>query len=149
MLNAVSAKIDGDLPLSRREALWLLTSADLLDTGRLANAIRRRIHPDNLVTFVVDRNVNYTNICESKCKFCAFYRDQDASDAFLLAEEEIRIIGFLKTVITRRLPIPYLMKGIIKILRIKVLYRNTPESLKWLSNLFRYPPILLQFLLKC
>jgi len=89
MLKSISAKIDGDLPLSRREALWLLTSADLLDTGRLANSIRRRNHPDNLVTFVVDRNVNYTNICESKCKFCAFYRDQDASDAYLLAEEEI------------------------------------------------------------
>ena len=89
MLKSISAKIDDGLPLSRREALWLLTSADLLDTGRLANAIRRRIHPDNLVTFVVDRNVNYTNICESKCKFCAFYRDQNASDAYLLAEEEI------------------------------------------------------------
>jgi cyclic dehypoxanthinyl futalosine synthase len=89
MLKLISGKIDGDLPLSRREALWLLNSADLLDTGRLANGIRRRIHPDNFVTFVVDRNVNYTNICESKCKFCAFYRDQDASDAYLLAEEEI------------------------------------------------------------
>jgi len=43
------------------------------------------------VTFVVDRNVNYTNICESKCKFCAFYRDNGAPDAYLLAEEEIFI----------------------------------------------------------
>lgn len=75
--------------LSREEALLLLQQGDLLQLGRLADNIRRKLHPDNLVTFVVDRNVNYTNICESKCKFCAFYRDQGAVDAYLLAEEEI------------------------------------------------------------
>jgi cyclic dehypoxanthinyl futalosine synthase len=75
--------------LSRQEALLLLAEGDLLQLGRLADGVRKRLHPDNLVTFVVDRNVNYTNICESKCKFCAFYRDHDAADAYLLAEEEI------------------------------------------------------------
>lgn len=75
--------------LSREDALLLLEKGDLLQLGRLADDIRKRLHPDNLVTFVVDRNVNYTNICESKCKFCAFYRDHGASDAYLLAEEEI------------------------------------------------------------
>jgi cyclic dehypoxanthinyl futalosine synthase len=76
-------------PLNRAEALRLLTDADLLQLGRLADGIRKRIHPEGIVTFVVDRNVNYTNICESKCKFCAFYRDHGAVDAYLLAEEEI------------------------------------------------------------
>lgn len=75
--------------LNRAEALRLLTDADLLQLGKAADRSRKRLHPDNLVTFVVDRNVNYTNICESKCKFCAFYRDQGAVDAYLLAEEEI------------------------------------------------------------
>jgi cyclic dehypoxanthinyl futalosine synthase len=75
--------------LSRDEALLLLQKGDLLQLGSLADAIRRKLHPDNRVTFVVDRNVNYTNICESKCKFCAFYRDNGAVDAYLLAEEEI------------------------------------------------------------
>jgi cyclic dehypoxanthinyl futalosine synthase len=89
MLNEITAKIDDGKPLTRAEALWLLTSADLLEAGKLADGIRHRMHPDNLVTFVVDRNVNYTNICESQCKFCAFYRNQDAPDAYLLAEEEI------------------------------------------------------------
>jgi cyclic dehypoxanthinyl futalosine synthase len=89
MLKSITGKIDGNKPLTSREALWLLTSAELIDAGKLADGIRRRMHPDNLVTFVVDRNVNYTNICESKCKFCAFYRDQGAADAFLLAGEEI------------------------------------------------------------
>jgi cyclic dehypoxanthinyl futalosine synthase len=89
MLKSITGKIDNGKPLTRKEALWLLTSAELLDAGKLADGIRRRMHPDNLVTFVVDRNVNYTNICESKCKFCAFYRDQGAADAFLLAGDEI------------------------------------------------------------
>jgi cyclic dehypoxanthinyl futalosine synthase len=89
MLKSITGKIDSNKPLTRKEALWLLTSAELIDAGKLADGIRRRIHPDNLVTFVVDRNVNYTNICESRCKFCAFYRDQDAADAYLLAGEEI------------------------------------------------------------
>jgi cyclic dehypoxanthinyl futalosine synthase len=89
MLKSITGKIDNGKPLNRKEALWLLTSAELIDAGKLADGIRRRMHPDNLVTFVVDRNVNYTNICESKCKFCAFYRHQGAVDAYLLAGEEI------------------------------------------------------------
>jgi len=82
-------KIERGEAIDRAEALRLLLEADLLTLGRLADGIRRRLHPDEAVTFVVDRNVNYTNVCESKCKFCAFYRDEGASDAYLLAEEEI------------------------------------------------------------
>jgi len=89
MLAAITEHLAAGLPLTRAEALWLLTEADLLQVGRLADAIRRRLHPDRLVTFVVDRNVNYTNICESKCSFCAFYRDEGSSDAFVLAEAVI------------------------------------------------------------
>jgi len=82
-------KAENHEPLSREEALLLLQKADLLQLGKAADSIRKRLHPENRVTFVVDRNVNYTNICESKCKFCAFYRDHGAPDAYLLAEEEI------------------------------------------------------------
>ncbi len=89
MLQKIIEKVHACRSLARSEALWLLTDADLLKVGRLADSVRRRLHPDNLVTFVVDRNVNYTNVCESKCKFCAFYRDLEASDAYLLAEGEI------------------------------------------------------------
>jgi len=89
MLDQISTRIAQGRNLTRDEALWLLVDADLLAVGQLADGIRRRLHPDNLVTFVVDRNVNYTNVCESKCKFCAFYRDHGAPDAFVLAEEEI------------------------------------------------------------
>jgi len=76
-------------PIDREEALRLLTEADLLSLGKLADAIRRRKHPDNRVTFVVDRNVNYSNVCESKCKFCAFYRNEGDRDAYLLSYDEI------------------------------------------------------------
>jgi cyclic dehypoxanthinyl futalosine synthase len=89
MLESVIRKAANGKLLSREEALLLLEKGDLLQLGRLADDIRKRLHPDNLVTFVVDRNVNYTNICESKCRFCAFYRDHGASDAYLLAEDEI------------------------------------------------------------
>ena len=89
MLEIIKKKIEAGEGLTRREVLYLLAEADLLTVGRLADGIRRRLHPENHVTFVVDRNVNYTNICESKCRFCAFYRDTAAPDAFLLADEEI------------------------------------------------------------
>lgn len=88
-LDNVVSKMDSGETLDRKEALLLLQEADLLQLGKAADRIRKRLHPENLVTFVVDRNVNYTNICESKCKFCAFYRDHGAPDAYLLAEEEI------------------------------------------------------------
>ncbi len=80
----IEQKVASGIPLSREEALRLLTEADLLEIGRLADQIRRCKHPDNRVSFVVDRNVNYSNICESKCKFCAFYCDADADNAYLL-----------------------------------------------------------------
>jgi cyclic dehypoxanthinyl futalosine synthase len=80
----IEQKITAGKPIDREEALWLLTEADLLKTGKLADTIRQQKHPENRVTFVVDRNVNYSNICESQCKFCAFYRSSDADDAYLL-----------------------------------------------------------------
>lgn len=73
----------------REQALELLLQGDLLALGRWADSIRQHGHPDKRVTFVVDRNVNYTNVCESRCSFCAFYRDQQAPDAYLLAYDEI------------------------------------------------------------
>ncbi|GFO67202.1 cyclic dehypoxanthine futalosine synthase [Geomonas limicola] len=84
MLNQITEKVAAGAALSQKEALWLLTEAELLAVGRLADSIRRRLHPAPEVSFVVDRNVNYTNVCESKCKFCAFYRDHGAADAYLL-----------------------------------------------------------------
>lgn len=75
--------------LESDEGLLLFKQADLLDLGELADNVRRRLHPQRLVTFIIDRNINYTNICINKCKFCAFYRDADSPDAFILSKADI------------------------------------------------------------
>ncbi|WP_136515445.1 cyclic dehypoxanthinyl futalosine synthase [Geomonas edaphica] len=89
MLKTINEKVASGAELTREEALWCLTEGDLVAVGRIADTIRRSMHPDGCVSFVVDRNVNYTNVCESQCKFCAFYRNADASDAYLLENGEI------------------------------------------------------------
>jgi cyclic dehypoxanthinyl futalosine synthase len=89
VLKQITNNIENGTAIERAEALWLLTEADLLAVGLLADDIRRRRHPHGRVTFVVDRNVNYTNVCQSQCKFCAFYRQADAPDAYVLSYEEI------------------------------------------------------------
>ena len=89
MLKTIKEKVASGAELTREEALWCLTDGDLVAVGRVADDIRRSMHPDGCVSFVVDRNVNYTNVCESQCKFCAFYRNAGAPDAYLLENAEI------------------------------------------------------------
>lgn len=75
--------------LKQAEAVSMLAEADILELGRQANAVREEIHPGNVVTFVIDRNINYTNVCTNECRFCAFYRSKDHSDAYLLPQNVI------------------------------------------------------------
>jgi len=75
--------------VSPEEGLALFREADLLTLGELASAARKRLHPERLVTFIVDRNINYTNVCVNKCKFCAFYREADSPEAYILPKESI------------------------------------------------------------
>jgi cyclic dehypoxanthinyl futalosine synthase len=75
--------------LTRREALALYTSAPTHVLGRLADAVRARKHPGRLVTYIIDRNVNYTNVCVARCNFCAFYRQVGAADGYVLGFDEI------------------------------------------------------------
>lgn len=58
--------------LSDKEAIDLLKHGDILELGQQANKIRQEKHPGNTVTFIVDRNINYTNVCLNECRFCAF-----------------------------------------------------------------------------
>ena len=74
--------------LTEVEALYLLNEGDLLAVGAAADGARARLFGD-IVTFIIDRNINYSNVCTSKCKFCAFYRDKDDPEAYLLSKEEI------------------------------------------------------------
>lgn len=71
------------------EAESLLTSPDILALGRAAAQISQKLHPENRVTFVIDRNINYTNVCTMGCRFCAFHRPPGAPDAYLLSREEV------------------------------------------------------------
>lgn len=73
--------------LGSRQALSLLKKADLLELGHAADEMRKGLHPEGLVTFVIDRNINYTNVCVNQCTFCAFWRSRDASDAYILDED--------------------------------------------------------------
>ncbi|HIQ48456.1 MAG TPA: dehypoxanthine futalosine cyclase, partial [Aquifex aeolicus] len=66
------------------EALYLWENVDFVTLGNLADFVRKKFHPEDIVTFVVDRNVNYTNVCIAGCKFCAFYRKKSDNDAYLL-----------------------------------------------------------------
>jgi len=75
--------------LSTKEALDLYRNAGLLDIGEAADAARRALHPDGVVTFVVDRNINYTNVCVNRCDFCAFYKDADSPEAYVLPREKL------------------------------------------------------------
>ncbi len=75
--------------MSKEEALDLIKNADLKELGRMASARKRELHPKGITTFVIDRNINYTNICWVDCKFCAFYRHEKDADAYVLTFEEI------------------------------------------------------------
>ena len=74
--------------LTEKEGEALLLAQDPIALGREADAVRRARY-GNRTTFIVDRNINYTNICRNECSFCAFYRRLDAADAYLLSYEEI------------------------------------------------------------
>ena len=75
--------------ISNKEALDLIQNASLQELGELASKRKQQLHPKKITTFVVDRNINYTNICWVDCKFCAFYRHQKDEDAYVLSFDEI------------------------------------------------------------
>ena len=75
--------------LTPEDALALCKSHDLAALGRAADAVCRRLHPEPIRTYNIDRNINYTNICTAVCDFCAFYRKPKAADGYVLPREEL------------------------------------------------------------
>jgi cyclic dehypoxanthinyl futalosine synthase len=75
--------------MTRQEALDLFASDDLIGIGMAAHAVRRKLHPDGLVTYIIDRNINYTNFCTEYCSFCAFYRPMGHKEGYVLPNEVI------------------------------------------------------------
>ncbi len=73
--------------ITRQQALDCFTSDDLIGIGMEADAVRRRLHPEGVVSYIIDRNINYTNFCTEYCTFCAFYRPlkgKMASEGYIL-----------------------------------------------------------------
>lgn len=74
--------------INEKEALKLF-DFNLQELGYLARTVRFRLNPEKIVTYVVDRNINYTNICISGCKFCAYYKSPNSSEGYVLSFEEL------------------------------------------------------------
>jgi cyclic dehypoxanthinyl futalosine synthase len=75
--------------ISPEEALLLYTDAPLHPLGEAADAVRRRRYPDGIVTYIIDRNINYTNVCVTACKFCAFYRAPKHAEGWSHSTDEV------------------------------------------------------------
>lgn len=86
--HALNAAARGER-LSMDQALALYRDADLFALASLARAARQKRHPDPIVTYVADRNINYSNVCVSACRFCAFYRAPDHPEAYVLTREQL------------------------------------------------------------
>ena len=86
-IDKIIKKTEENLRLDGKEALELYRNADLLTLGSLANRKRFDFHPEKNVTYVVDRNINYTNICVSGCRFCAFY--QPLEKGYILSQQDL------------------------------------------------------------
>jgi len=86
---AIEEKILSGRRLTREEGLWLWQQADLLELAQLANHVRYRHNPAPIVTFVIDSNPNYTNVCITDCVFCAFYRKPGQAGGYALSLEQV------------------------------------------------------------
>ena len=88
-LKAFEQRIETGGRLTPDEALQLYRHAPTYWLGRMADGVRRRKHPEDVVTYIIDRNVNYTNVCVARCNFCAFYREVGHGEGYVLGFDEI------------------------------------------------------------
>ena len=123
-LTVIEDRISNGGRITADEALQLYRHAPTYWLGRMADAVRRRKHPDGHVTYIIDRNVNYTNVCVARCNFCAFYREVGSADGYVLGFEEI----FRKIEETRELGgVQLLLQG----------GHNPDLPIAWYEDLFR------------
>jgi len=88
-IQELARKVADGRRVDAAEALELYRSAPTSLLGALADGIRARKHPERIVTYIIDRNVNYTNVCVAKCNFCAFYRPVGSSEGYVLGFDEL------------------------------------------------------------
>jgi len=82
-------KAEAGARLNAEEGVTLLSSHELAALGKAADAIARRLHPEPFRTYNIDRNINYTNICISGCRFCAFSRPPEHPEGYVISREEL------------------------------------------------------------
>ena len=88
-IKSIKEKVFSKQRLDADDALILFDQADLLELADLAGQRRRDLHPEPVVTFVSDRNINYTNVCVSGCKFCAFFRPPGHPDGYVIKTSDL------------------------------------------------------------
>jgi len=89
-LRIIEKRLAGER-LSLADGIKLFQEADLLSLGQGADLVRTQMHPENVVTFVIDRNINYTNVCSCQCKFCAFYCKPGDPSGYILSRDELHV----------------------------------------------------------
>jgi cyclic dehypoxanthinyl futalosine synthase len=123
-ITELADKVRAGERVSADEALTLYRGAPTSMLGRLADLVRARKHPERVVTYIIDRNVNYTNVCVARCNFCAFYREVGSPDGYVLGFDEL----FRKIDETIAVGgVQLLMQG----------GHNPDLPLKWYEDLFR------------
>jgi cyclic dehypoxanthinyl futalosine synthase len=88
-VEAICDRVLGAERITSDDALRLARSLSLPELGALADAVRTRKHPNRIVTYIIDRNINYTNICDVYCTFCAFMREERDGDSYVLTPEQV------------------------------------------------------------
>lgn len=88
-IDAILRRAADGVRIAPDEALLLYTDAPLHALGEAADTVRRRRYPDNVVTYIIDRNINYTNVCVTACRFCAFFRAPKHAEGWSHSTEEI------------------------------------------------------------
>jgi cyclic dehypoxanthinyl futalosine synthase len=88
-LDTLQATIEAGGRITGDAALWLYREAPTYWLARMADLVRARKHPGGVVTYIIDRNVNYTNVCVARCNFCAFYRPVGHAEGYVLGFDEI------------------------------------------------------------
>src|SRR4029078_2193233 len=88
-IDLIADRVRAGARVTAAEALALYREAPTALLGQLAAEVRARKHAERVVTYIIDRNVNYTNVCVARCNFCAFYREVGSPEGYVLGFEEL------------------------------------------------------------
>jgi len=89
LIDEICNKVLNNGRISNEEAIMLYNKADLLELGYLAQQLMLQRNPQRIISFIIDRNINYSNICDTKCKFCAFYKNEGDTEGYVLSNQQI------------------------------------------------------------